>query len=156
MFSPPAALQKTDSILFRRTATETPHYRGRPVRSLSIAKHGGFCGYLAAGWRPEKWVPSTACHRNRVWSFLECNPIESAYAALNLKTPFSFPMCIRSSYNAISVNNYPDIINSRIFLWLRRIYFYFYYFYDYSEMKGRKNLSAAISEGPKLTTKEVF
>lgn len=57
---------------------------------LSIVQHGGFCGYLTEGWKPEEWGPSPACQRNHVWSFLECNPIQLAYAALKLQPPSHF------------------------------------------------------------------
>lgn len=99
-------LQQSYTLFKRQTpffwhTEEMRRYWGQPVRFLSIVKHGGFCGYLTAGWRPEKWVPSTACHSNHVWLFSECNPIEWAYPALNLKACFSFPKCISSSHNAI-------------------------------------------------------
>lgn len=77
---------------------------------LSIVQHGGFCAYLTEGWKPEKWVPSTACQRNHVWSFLECNPIELAYAALKLKPPSHF----RCALDQVAMAFSPAVIQTSL------------------------------------------
>lgn len=84
-------LEHSSSLFKRQDSRFDAHSQPHVIEVVVFFNCRKYCFLCVCRCGQKKWVPSSACRSNHVWSFLECNPIEEGYSALNLNPPLFIP-----------------------------------------------------------------